>query len=538
METFTQATNSTLLRNLVSPELLRALLTILFGALAGGLTNTVAVWMLFHPYHPPRIGKHRIPFLHGAIPKNQDRLAAAVGRTVGDRLLTQADLTDILSAREIRDTFDDRLERFLQELLEQERGPLREILSAEVLVEVEGVLEGVADLLITRWEGWVDSPEFELFVDERTRRTLSRLADEPVSDLLTPPREEALAIAFENWAAGLVKRDGFHEAVEDYVGRAFESFLRDDRTLEEVLPAGLVNVLERGLSAYLPTAVRKLAGILEDPEARARLEAVVHELFQVFVRDLRFHQRIVARLVITDEALDRVLSSLEEEGVEHLSEMLRDPAVQEAMAGRIREAILELLQKPVPSILGRPGEENVEHARAVVSDWIVAAARNPQTRRFLAEKLRVGIGRATAGNWGDLLEAVPPERIAEVTVAAARSNPARRAYRNTLARALQGVLDRPLGRPSEQLPENAMGTLQEVLADPLWDWLQSQVPHFVQTLDVGRRVEEKVRGYPTAKMEELVRRVTERELRLIIRLGYLLGAGIGGILLAINALLG
>jgi uncharacterized membrane protein YheB (UPF0754 family) len=38
-------------------------------------------------------------------------------------------------------------------------------------------------------------------------------------------------------------------------------------------------------------------------------------------------------------------------------------------------------------------------------------------------------------------------------------------------------------------------------------------------------------------MEELVKRVTHRELRLIVRLGYVLGGVIGGILVLVNALL-
>ena len=33
--------------------------TLVIGALAGGLTNSVAIWMLFHPYEPPRIWKSR-----------------------------------------------------------------------------------------------------------------------------------------------------------------------------------------------------------------------------------------------------------------------------------------------------------------------------------------------------------------------------------------------------------------------------------------------------------------------------------------------
>jgi uncharacterized membrane protein YheB (UPF0754 family) len=56
----------------------------------------------------------------------------------------------------------------------------------------------------------------------------------------------------------------------------------------------------------------------------------------------------------------------------------------------------------------------------------------------------------------------------------------------------------------------------------------------VHRINVAGRVEEKVLNFPTEKMEELVKRVTERELRLIVRLGYVLGAFVGGILVIMN----
>ena len=58
----------------------------------------------------------------------------------------------------------------------------------------------------------------------------------------------------------------------------------------------------------------------------------------------------------------------------------------------------------------------------------------------------------------------------------------------------------------------------------------------VHRINVAGRVEEKVLNYPTAQMEELVKRVTDRELRLIVRLGYVLGAAIGSILVLMDFL--
>ena len=67
-------------------------LTVLFGALAGGVTNRIAIVMLFHPYKPPRLFGREVSWLQGAVPKNQSRLASTIGRTIGTRLLTPEDV--------------------------------------------------------------------------------------------------------------------------------------------------------------------------------------------------------------------------------------------------------------------------------------------------------------------------------------------------------------------------------------------------------------------------------------------------------------
>ncbi len=522
----------------MSPELLRILLPIVFGSLAGGLTNTIAVWMLFPPYKPVRIGPFRIPFLHGAIPKNQDRLAAAVGRTVGTRLLTEEDLTRIFSNQEFKQAFESRLGGFLVALLERERGTLRELLPPGALVETETFLHGIADHLLQRLDLWLDSPDFERAVARKTDEIVARLSDRPVAELLTPDREARLTRAAEEWMAEAVEKESFRNVVDDYLERALGAVLQEDRSLEELLPGGLSEALEGALSRALPVATRKLGGILEDPEARARLETALRDLLQRFLRDLRFHQRLVARLVVTDETVDRVLTTLEEDGAEQLSLMLRDPAVQDAIARRVNDGVLELLRKPVTEVVGHADDPGVVRGRGVVADWVVGLVRDEATRRYLAEKLQQGIGRMARGTWGDLLRSVPDDRVARGVVAVARSDAARELYRDALREGLGSLLDRPLGTPGDWLPSGARERLQETVADPLWNWLQAQVPEVVRTLDVERRVEEKVRSYPVDRMEELVRRVTQRELRLIVRLGYVLGAAIGGILVGVNALLG
>ena len=189
-------------------------------------------------------------------------------------------------------------------------------------------------------------------------------------------------------------------------------------------------------------------------------------------------------------------------------------------------------------VLGEADSESVVAARQTLAHWVATTARDPATRGFLVGKLEAALHEAGARSWGEVLEHVPPESIARGLVSLARSDAAARLIEGTTRQLLDTVLDRPVGVPARWLPDGAADRLKEGLGTPIWDWLQAQVPSVVRQIDVARRVEEKVLAFPAPRMEEIVRRVTERELKLIVRLGYVLGGVIGTALVLVTRLMG
>jgi uncharacterized membrane protein YheB (UPF0754 family) len=302
--------------------------------------------MLFHPYEPPRLfGRWRIGFFQGAVPKNQPRLAAAIGRTVGNRLLTPEDLTSTFAQGEFRDAFDQRLAHLVDEVLNKERGTLRELIPPRVLGDVEVLVEEALEHGLAQLDEYLASDRFEEAVARRTEDLVQAVSDEPIGSLLTPARGTAVETMVDEWLQSAVASEDFAAAVDDYLGRAARKLLAPGRTFEEILPLGLVGSVEKAIASYLPLAAERLGGLLEDPKARARFESTIHDLLHRFLRDLKFHQRVVARLVMTDNTVDKVLDTIEAEGAERLSEILRDPAVQDAMARGVNEAIVDYLRR-------------------------------------------------------------------------------------------------------------------------------------------------------------------------------------------------
>ncbi|MEK4026040.1 DUF445 domain-containing protein [Sporosarcina sp. FSL W7-1283] len=98
---------------------LTIVLTILFmafiGALIGGVTNHLAIKMLFRPHEPKFIGKTRLPFTPGLIPKRRNELATQLGKTVTNYLLTP----DLFRKKMLTPAMKERAELFVQDKMNQ-----------------------------------------------------------------------------------------------------------------------------------------------------------------------------------------------------------------------------------------------------------------------------------------------------------------------------------------------------------------------------------------------------------------------------------
>jgi uncharacterized membrane-anchored protein YjiN (DUF445 family) len=518
-------------------EWIRAVATILGGAAAGGLTNRVAVWMLFHPYRPPEIAGREVSWLQGAVPKNQDRLAASIGHAVGARLLTPEDLARGLREGGLREAFGGRLETGLRRLLEDEHPPPSEWLPEPALEEARGLLEGTLSGARPLLAEALESPGFARTAD-RALASLSETLDRETEDGPLPPeRIREVRGRVEGWLDDAVSSDAFRDQVHRHLDRAAREILRPGRTLGEILPSGLTGALESAVAGYLPLLMERLGRLLEDPAARGRFQAAVDDLLQRFMRDLRFHQRVVARLIITEETVERVVDALQEEGAERLGELLREEDVQRAVARGVNDAVGDLLHRPAVEVLGRPEEERVRDLVERAGEWLVATVRSPGARGFLLDRLEEAAWRAEGATWGDLLRRIPADRLGSWLAGLLRSDAGRAVVEDAAGRLAGGLLHRPVRLPSELLGREAAERLTDLLAPPLWAWLSREIPGLAARVPVAEKVEEKIREFPLPRLEELVRSVTQRELDLIVRLGWILGAFIGGLLVAFDALL-
>ena len=144
------------------------------GAVIGGYTNHLAIKMLFRPHHPKYIGKFRVPFTPGLIPKRRDELAVQLGKMVVDHLLTpegiEKKLTNELFHQELigwAQTAVDKVlmnEQTLHEVLEQ----LDMIhMEERVTKQIEGIIIHKVDSLFETYRAYTWEQALPLSIHEK-----------------------------------------------------------------------------------------------------------------------------------------------------------------------------------------------------------------------------------------------------------------------------------------------------------------------------------------------------------------------------------
>lgn len=88
----------------------------LIGGIIGLITNGLAIKMLFRPYKEVRIGKFRVPFTPGLIPKEKKRIAAAVGKIVGNELLNGETLQKALCSEDMQNSYFKKYDKITEGL--------------------------------------------------------------------------------------------------------------------------------------------------------------------------------------------------------------------------------------------------------------------------------------------------------------------------------------------------------------------------------------------------------------------------------------
>jgi uncharacterized membrane protein YheB (UPF0754 family) len=216
------------------------LFSMIIGAGIGGLTNSIAIYMLFRPYSEIKIGGWSLPFTPGLIPKRQAEMAKQLGELVEKHLFTVESIQSKLLLPSFQEEVQEWVKLEVSQWLETDQtcNDLLQVMGLYSEDEVPG--ENIESYIVKQIENklrgwWLENKERrlqdvipleEIDFEGRIQRGTDALLNKARDFLYS---EEGEHLLYESIQTG-VERQGT-------LGSMLGIFITKDKVLDKVRPA-------------------------------------------------------------------------------------------------------------------------------------------------------------------------------------------------------------------------------------------------------------------------------------------------------------
>lgn len=502
----------------------------LIGAIIGYFTNWLAIKMLFRPLKPVYIGKLKLPFTPGILPKERRRLSKSAGDIVSKELLN----ADVFESRLRDPLLQEKIETSIFVLIDgylsKDAATVLRGFRKDTVADSEMPEKGDSDLqhlLVQSLETVVHSREFRQAAAKALERTAADVAQMPVGSLISAKRVRELAGGFAE-KCGDEDTQGLVDSFIDRIASGGKS----DR--EPLLPAGatspLIDVVTRSLYSGLLPAIEKF---LSSPTTKAEIERAAMDMIRQAVMRLGPVQRLIVNAANYEKTLAETMPKTVENLVQKLMDFLKSPG----MAGKVSSSVLAYLEtsrgadkgadKPKDLIAGIVPSAELKKALAALLSDLGADKTNFAARveeRFVAisdKTLREILPEFTklmkASLVGGLVESSFEQKEAPVFSASLSE------FLDSYATLVEGQTIGDLLKWQQEEKRR----VASILTGALTQALSSQAGRLVDALDIETMVVDKIDELDLVDVERIILKVVKNELSWITTLGGVLGALIG-----------
>ena len=268
---------------------------VVVGALIGGITNSIAIKMLFRPYKAIYIGKWRVPFTPGLIPKRRVELAEQLGKLVTTHLLTAEGLKKKLESSVFMTEITEWLKKEVKHLLRSNEN------ITSVIERWFGMPDG-KQKIERKVEAWLDNKSNELLTELRPK-LVGEVIPENLNEKLEQYIPELTSIFIEKGKKYFESEDGMERLshmVDRFLsgrgtlGGMVSMFLGNERLVDKIQPEIIKMFNDEGTHELVEVFIRKewekLKQLkLEEIEEHIDLEEIVHFLKEKVKTNVPMH---------------------------------------------------------------------------------------------------------------------------------------------------------------------------------------------------------------------------------------------------------
>ncbi len=506
-------------------------LLIVFATAHGYAGAWLAVRMLFRPRKPFRILGITL-FPQGMIPRHRDRLANAIGKAVGEELVSQETIMDELVGKDfLRSKIRGVIDSYTQEMLEQNYPSLVEALPANIR---EPVLDAITTLQFTIAEHIKSvlknentqaaiSSFVERRVDEVLSRRLANVIDDDSFEKLVGFLEERIRSAIDSPA--------LEKNLHDFVSRRIDDLVRTATPLGEMFTPDAIALLKEKANEQIGPVAHQLAEIAAAERTRTQIGALIKKEVHEYYENLPFFKKI---FVSRDNLLGEVDDLVNESLPRRIEETLKGDLFATEAGNFIDTTIDNAMARPLPDVIGKVNPDQLNRFKTQVSSSIIRLLRGDEMRVSISAYVTDTLQKLRPHSIDSILRTVHPESeeklksmLSKGLLSIIASENTSRMVNDMLSGQIEQLLSAPIGRLSDRIEEDKLRTASGSFADAIIAAIREKLPQAIKEFDVGGVVREKIMNYPVEKLEALVLSVAKEHLRTIELFGAIFGLIIG-----------
>ena len=509
----------------------------LVGAFIGYLTNRIAIRMLFRPLRPWRVFGFRVPMTPGVIPGKRHELAQNIGNMVGRQLLTSTEIGAAL----YRERFQDHLRQMIKSrgdhLLSRDLGPIETVIPERFRSYLQVAVQALTYRIQEGLQGFIASDRFAALIGQGVDSQFDRILSRELGEFFNEGERAGIYAFLEQSIDRLTASPAMEQWVESFVLAQVNEALEQEKSLADLLPDSLQELIGSAIVGQTPVLLERLALMLREPEIRNRIVKGVRAGVEHFIASLGPMAGMVSAFLSMETVEEKVSEYLNEKDGE-ISGWLQNPEVQQRLALLLRERSDAFLRRPLSSFVNGPEDGRISEASRLLSGQLLGLLRGPEVRRAVADLLHDNIETHIQGGKRSLGEVLTDflgdngvERgrrwISDEILTVLRSHRSQRMVKAVVRVLVSGFVARPLGRLAHLLPAGVRDGLYDALHKMATEMLAAEVPGLVDSLNIRKIVRDKVDSLDLMRLERLLLSIMEEQFKYINLFGALLGFLIG-----------
>lgn len=506
-------------------------LFILFATAHGYFGAWLAVRMLFRPRKPFKILGITL-FPQGMIPRHRDRLANAIGKAVGEELVSQETIMEELLGKEfLRKKIRGVVESYTEEIIARDYPSLIEALPANLRAPVLDAITALQFKVTEHIEAVLKSEESLETIRGFVTRRVDEFLSKRVSEVIDDRAFEKIITFLDERIESAVNSPTLEAKVREFINRRVDDLASSDTPLGTLFTDDAVALLKEKANEQISPMAHHLTEIAAAERTRNQIGALIKKEVHGYYEALPFFKKIfVSRENLIGEVDDLVNESLPK----RIEETLKGDFFAEEARNFINTSIDDALSRPLPDLVGTIAPEQLDRFKQQILRSVLSVVRGEEMKASIAAYLSDSINRLRPHSIDAIMQTLHPESeeklknmLAKGLLSILSRDETSKIINSVLANQVERLLAMPIGRLSDTVSEEKLKAASESLSDAIIDAIKEKLPEAIKEFDVGGVVREKINNYPAEKLENLVLSVAKEHLRKIELFGALLGFILG-----------